>query len=77
MINFTKLSDTNYIINYKKRTFKIDSLEKLFVYGLAFGIKLKEIEFAILEMSRMDHNYCEFGVMHKRFVYSTHKGLVN
>lgn len=72
MITWTKVADNYWILNYKNKIYRIESLEKLFIYTMAFGVKIKEIEYALLEMNKMNHNYCEFGFW-KKFVYSLRK----
>lgn len=72
MINWTKLHDNYWILTYKKRVYRIESLEKLVVYSLAFGIKMSEIEYTLLELNKRNHNYAEFGVF-KGFIYSCAK----
>lgn len=69
MIKWIKHNETHFTLqqdDYKK---EIDTLEKLFVWSLFLGIPLKEIEIALLEMQRNEHNLAEFG-MKKTFIYS-------
>lgn len=62
MTSWIKTSSTTFIIKRGGKTFQIENLEKLFVYSLAMGIKFNDIEFALLEMEKNDHDYCEFGI---------------
>lgn len=69
MIKLTKVSPNYWLVIRKNKSYKIESIEKLFVYLLAFGIKFKEIETALLELEKNLHDYAEFGV-YKKFVFS-------
>lgn len=74
MISWTKLTDDKWIIRYHNgKAKKIETLEKLVLWTLALEVDIEEIEHAILEMNRLDHDYCEFGFW-KHFVYSKKLG---
>lgn len=80
MITWTKVMQDHWKIIYKNKTFWIESLEKLFVYNMAFGIECDEIEFALLTMEQNNHNYAEFSSGkfngEKTFIYSEKRSKV-
>lgn len=71
MINWTKTSDNKYIIKTYNKVTTVDNIKSLTAWSMAFNkhITIDEIEVALLEMNKNDHDYCEFG-MYGRFVYS-------
>lgn len=65
VIRWTKIHDNYWILNYKDKTYKIESIEKLFVFSLGFGLKFNEIEYALLKLNRLNHNFAEFSKWNK------------
>jgi hypothetical protein len=62
MVNWTKIHNELWIIKKGERVFRIHNIEKLIVYSLAMGIDIDEIEYALLELNKLDHNYASFGI---------------
>lgn len=69
MISWTKINENYWIWRYKDKVKKLNSIRELVLHNLAMEVDLDESEFALLEMSRNEHNYCEFGIW-KTFIYS-------
>lgn len=61
-----------WIIQRKGKTYPVKNLETLFVYSLAFNVKMEAIEEAVLFMEKNNDNYAEFGINGK-FVFSDKK----
>jgi hypothetical protein len=74
MITWTKISDDNWIVKWKNKSKKFDDQMKVILWTLALDVKIDEIEYAMLELIKNDHNYAEFGVFQKAFVYSKRIG---
>lgn len=68
----TRENPDQWIIQRKGKTYPIKNLETLFVYSLAFNVKIEAIEEAVLYMEKNNHNYAEFGFSGK-FVFSDKK----
>lgn len=65
-----KVSESEFILISPKRTKYASSIESLVVNCAFVGIKLDEIEAALVEMVRNDHNFANFGEVKKAFLYS-------
>lgn len=69
MIKLYKLSDENYLVKWKNKSKPIDSQTKLILFLLILDIELDEIEEALCQLIKNDHNYAEFGIF-KSFAFS-------
>jgi len=69
-IKWLKTEDDRYTLIYKNKTKKANTLEKLFVWTYVLNVPLDEIEYALLEMHKHDHNYVEFGGIKRSFIFS-------
>lgn len=72
MVSWTKINDYYWIWRYDSKVKKLTSVRDLVIHNLAVEIDLEESEFALVEMNRQDHNYCEFGLW-KTFIASQRK----
>jgi hypothetical protein len=71
MINWTKTKDNKWIIKSNNKTTTVDNIKSLTAWTMAFNknVTIDEIEIALVEMNRNDHDYCEFGI-YGRFTIS-------
>ena len=74
MITWTKIADDNWIVKWKDKSKKFDDQMKVILWTLALDVKIDEIEHAMLELIRNEHNYCEFGFLQKMFIFSKRIG---
>jgi hypothetical protein len=72
MIKVEKLNETNFVIKSDGKTLKVDNIKSLFAWCMTFGAYFEEIEVALHEMIKMNHNICEFGV-DGYFIFSERK----
>lgn len=54
------MSETQWIVQRKNKSYQIKNLESLFVYSLAFDLKFEEISKAVLQMNSKGHDFAEF-----------------
>lgn len=65
-----KLAENEYILRINNRPKYFSSIKKLCTYSLIMGIDIGELETALVEMARNDHNFAEFGMLKKSFLFS-------
>lgn len=66
-----KLNDNEFILRYDETRARFcSSIENLFVLGKVLKMDLNELEIALVEMNRQDHNFAEFGNIRSTFIYS-------
>lgn len=66
-----KLSDNEFILKYDhKRARYCSNLETLFVLGKVREMDLDELEHAVLELERKNHNCAELGDIRGAFITS-------
>lgn len=84
MISWTKIADDNWLVRWDGKVKKLNDQMKVILWTLVLmeqketdKRKLKnhinEVEYAMLEMIKCDHNYVEFGLFNT-FVYSDRIG---
>lgn len=69
MVQWVKIKEDLWNVIYSDGTKRIDSLTKLIAFSLILEISINDIETALLEMEKNDHNLAEFGIF-KGLVYT-------
>jgi hypothetical protein len=71
MTTWQQIDANRFIIRSKGKVITVNTIQSLTAYTMAFNkhTTIDEIEYALLEMNRNGHDYCEFGVYGK-FVFS-------
>lgn len=70
MISWQEIDKDRWVIKFEDKIKKVHSLKDLILTSLVLGIEIDEIEAALLEMNKENHNFAEFGSLNKRFIYS-------
>lgn len=65
-----KVTETEYILLSDAKVKYTSSIEQLVVNCAYVGIKFSELEAALTEMIKHDHNFANFGFFNKDFVFS-------
>jgi hypothetical protein len=63
MTTWQQIDNDKFIIRSKERVITVDNIRSLIAYSIAFGLEMKDIEYARLEMERTGHDYAEFGFL--------------
>lgn len=66
-----KVQEKEFILKWdEKKARYCSSLEELFVLGKVLELDLDELEHAVLELERNNHNYAELGDYKGALIYS-------
>lgn len=60
MIEFLKFNENQWLIKRKEKTYPVKTIEQIFVYLLAFNIKLNLIEDAVIKIEMGHFNFARF-----------------
>lgn len=74
MISWTQIKDDLWLVKADEYVKKAKSVQDLIFISLVLEINIDEIEEAILELNRNDHNFAEFG-MNKTLTYTRKIGI--
>lgn len=73
MISWTKIADDNWLVRWDGKVKKFNDQLKVILWTLALDVHIDEVERAMVEIIKQDHNYAEFGLW-KTFVFSDRIG---